>query len=378
MEHYIAQILPPSLAYSIASIGPLSDRMDTIVLALLMVGIVGFVTGPLSGNANPYFWNFLDRLVGVTARRGYVKDKSFSALSFRGTLFSIVYILIAAGLGMLFLVLSHHLSWGGLFEPTVLALLCTSGAVLQAVYRLYLALNRTNSTGDEKRGSFAAVAISMRVDLNTVDDYGIARIGAGFIPVAFDRGLVLPIFFYLLGGLPLAFVVTGVTAAKWALAKNGFAKGYGAFILGVEAAIGFVPRIIASIILVMAALFTPHASVFRALRGLFAFARAGGGGAARASEGGTPLTVMAYALNVSLGGPVQDVDGSPLQQKFVGPRDASARIDSGVLKQSCYMGAMAQLLFLVSMLLILLLVRAAAAAVAVAPFAPGVPTVPLM
>ena len=346
------------------------DRLLTAVIAVLMAGVVGLITGPLSGNANPYFWALFDRIVGGVARKAYIKDKPLSALLFRGTLFSVLFLIVSASFGVLIYFLAKHVKLNGMMEPLLLALLCTSGSVIVSVYRLFLALNRDQTSKEDKRGSFAPVAISARADLNAVDDFGIARIGAGFIAVAFDRGLVFPLFWYLIGGLPLACLVTGVTAAKWALAKNGFAKGYGAFVLGLEGLLGFLPRIISSALLIFAAVLTPHAGIARGISALFAFKNH-----ARSAEGGLPLTIMAYALNVSLGGPVVDVEGSTIPQKFVGPKDASAKVNAGVLKQACYMGGMAHLLVLALLLALLMVMTATTAATM--PVMP-VPAIPAM
>jgi adenosylcobinamide-phosphate synthase len=329
------------------------DRLLVAIIALLMVGIVGLITGPLSGNANPYFWALFDRILGNTARKAYIKEKSVSSLLFRGTFFTTAFIVLAAAFGAGLYMLERYMPLGGFTEPFLLALLCTGGAVIISVYRLYLALGRDKGSEDDKRGSFAPLAISARADLNSVDDFGIARIGVGFIPIAFDRACVLPIFWYLVGGLPFAFLVTGITAAKWALAKNGFAKGYSSFVTSLEALIGFLPRIISSTLLIFAALLTPKAGLTRGFLAIFNWVEQ-----ASTATGGLPLTIMAYALNVSLGGPVQDSDGSTLAQKFVGSKDSTARFDKSVLKQACYMGGMAYILLLALLLGLLMIMSA--------------------
>ena len=333
------------------------DRLLVAVIAILMAGVVGLITGPLAGNANPYFWSLFDRILGNTARRAYIKDKPLSTLIFRGTFFTCGFILLAALFGAGLYLLKRALPLSGFTEPFLLSLLCSSGAVIVSVYRLYLALKRDQASPDDKRGSFAPVAITARVDLNSVDDFGNARIGAGLIPVLFDRAMVMPIFWYLIGGLPLAFLITGVSAARWALAKNGFAKGYAGFVGGLELILGFFPRLIASILLVLSSILTPHAGIGRAITGVFAFRSH-----APSLEGGLPLTITAFTLNASLGGAVIDVDGSALPQKFVGPAGATAKVDAALLKQACYLGAMAHLLWLAVLLGLLMVMTATAPA----------------
>lgn len=333
------------------------DRLMVAIIAVLMAGVVGIITGPLASNANPYFWALFDRIMGNTARKAYIKEKSLSALIFRGTFFTIAFVLLAAVFGAVLYMLKRAMPMGGFTEPFLLSLLCTSGAVIVSVYRLYLALNRDQASKDDRRGSFAPVAVTAKVDLNSVDEFGSARMGAGLIPVLFDRGMVTPIFWYLIGGLPLAFLVTGILTAKWALAKNGFAKGYAVFAGSLEIILGFIPRVISSFLFILSAVLTPHAGITRSISSLFAFKEQ-----APALEGGLPLTITAYALNASLGGAVQDVDGSALPQKFVGPAGATAKVDAAILKQACYLGGMAHLLFLALLLGLLMLMTATAPA----------------
>ncbi len=50
--------------------------------------------------------------------------------------------------------------------------------------------------------------------------------------------------------------------------------------------------------------------------------------------------LMAYALNVSLGGPVEDVSGSVLKRAWVGSSGSTARVDRRHLRQAIYMSIM--------------------------------------
>ena len=103
-----------------------------------------------------------------------------------------------------------------------------------------------------------------------------------------------------------------------------------------------------------AALFTPTARLAAALRGFFHRR-----GHAPYPEGGVALTVTAWALGLSLGGPVRDVEGHALARRWIGPEAASARLNRSALRRVLYLSLMAHIL-LFACLVFALFVREAA------------------
>lgn len=312
-----------------------SDRILVALGAFLITVIIGFIIGPIAGNANPPLWKLLDKLFGF-ARKSYKLERSTSSLAFRGTLFGILYITLAFALGVggLYLI-DHHYPFLVL-EVFFLSFILTAGAVWVALSKLHQALKEGSKL---EKGSYRMIAVSMRNNLNSTDDYGITRVGIAFMAKSFDKGFIAPLFWYLIGGLPIAFLYAGIACAAWALGKEGYARNFGDIVLKIEKLFGFLPDIIAGIFLMVAAIFTPTAQVSRVFP-LF-FRREG---RARYAEGGFPLTVTAYALNVSLGGPVEDLEGSVIRHSWIGPKSATARLDKGHLKRAIYMSVMAYVL----------------------------------
>ena len=317
-----------------ASVGD-SDRILVCMGALLFVEIIGFIVGPLLGNANPWLWVLLDRLFGF-GRKSYKVEKSASSLSFRGGLFGSLYIITAAVIGFGVWYVLTHFHYTLPLEILFLVFTLTGGAVWVAMTKLHQALKEGSRL---EKGTYRPIAISTRYNLNSTDDYGITRAGVGYMPKAFNKALVAPLFWYLIGGLPAAYLYSGIACAAWALSKEGYAKNFGGFVLKLERLLGFLPNIIAGIFLMLAAIFTPTAQVSRVFP-LF-FKRQG---RAHYAEGGFPLTVTAYALNISLGGPVEDIDGSVIRHGWIGPKSATARLDKGHLKRAIYMSMMAYIL----------------------------------
>lgn len=317
------------------------DRLLTGVMAVLLVALFGLLTGPVGGNANPFLWNAVDRVFGGAARRSYNVGRSPSSLAFRGTIFTLAMIILAACLGIAAYEMLLRFPLAGFTEPVLLSLTLTGGTIWFALNKLYHALVEGKKL---TKGSYYPIAVSTRTDLNSTDDFGITRVGVGFMAVIFDKALVAPLFWYLLGGLPLAYLYAGIAAARWALAKEGFAKGLGDTALWLERIFGFLPYVIASVFMLAAALFTPGAQLSRAVPGLFA-----GKGQAPYAEGGVLVTIVAWAMNISLGGPVQDIDGSTLKKAWVGSSSATARVDKSHLRRAVYMSVMAYVLIVAAL-----------------------------
>ena len=318
------------------------DRLLTAIMAVLLVAIVGLITGPVGGNANPLLWNVVDRVFGGLARKTYNTDRSPSSLAFRGGFFTIFYIVLAFSIGAGFHLLNRSYPLAGFTEPVLLSLVLTGGTVWFALNKLYHALAEGKKL---TKGSYLPIAVSTRNNLNTTDDFGITRVGVGYMAQIFDKGLIAPIFWYLVGGVPLAYLYAGIMAARWGLGKEGFAKGLGNMALWLERLFGFFPYLISTLFVVAAALFTPGAQLSRAVPGLF-----GSAGRAPYNEGGLPVTATAWALKISLGGPVEDLDGSVLKRTWVGPKDASAKVDKAQLRRALYMSVMAYVLVVAAMI----------------------------
>ncbi|MBU0800265.1 MAG: cobalamin biosynthesis protein, partial [Alphaproteobacteria bacterium] len=184
-----------------------------------------------------------------------------------------------------------------------------------------------------------------RTDLSRMDDFGITRVTMAMVARSFDKGLVAPIFWFLLFGLPGAYIYAGLACFAWRFGKDSYTKGFGRTALLLERLLGYVPMTVSGSLMATAGLFTPTGGMTRAVAALM-----NKKGAAPYYEGGLPVTAMAYALDVSLGGPVTDLDGSALKRAWVGPETATAKLEAGHLRRALYMSLMAHLLLVATVL----------------------------
>lgn len=317
------------------------ERVPVLLAAFLLCAVAGMVVGPLRGNANPFLWGVLDALFGAFGDRLDRPRRRRPDLMFRGFCLcaGVIVLSALAGRGMEALAAVEPL-WG-VTQVLLLALLLTCGSVWFALLRLYFAMEQ-KTVG---QGAYYAIARSTRLNLAAGDDFGISRAALGYGAFSFDKGLVAPALWFIVGGFPATCVYVGLAMLSWRFGRRGFSKGFGAVPLALEKLMGFVPSALAALYLTLAALFTPTA---RLHKGVAAFL--GHKNRAPYEQGGLPLSALAWSLGVGLGGAVQDITGNALPGVWVGPEGASARIGHGYIRRGIYINVVAHVLFAASLL----------------------------
>jgi adenosylcobinamide-phosphate synthase len=317
------------------------DRLPLAVSAILLVALGGVLAGPLKGNAQPFFWLMIDKLFGRAGDKLGNPQRLRADLLLRGFLMTSLVLLIAVSLGRAAEILTVLYPTLALPEILFLSVCLSSGALWRSLSRLHHVLDKPGS----EKGVYYAIAQTSRTNLNSTDNYGITRMGMGLAARGFDKASVAPVVWYLIGGLPFVFGYTALTALVWRFGKNGFSKGFGEVPLALERVMGFVPGLLAGILLTMASIVTPAAGIGRSVVSWFAWRNA-----APYAQGGLPLSVMAFALNISLGGPVQDLNGSALKNAWVGPKNTSAKVEHHHLRRGLYIAVIAQVFWVVALL----------------------------
>lgn len=317
-------------------------RLPVAVMAVFIVAALGLVTGPFASNANPLLWRAADFMFGPLGGRLDKNARKSGDLVTRGTIVT----LMGAGLGFLTgqfcQTLSIHYPNFRIVDIVALSIIMSAGAGWHILFRLYKAMTAKRAV----KGAFLALAVSTRSNLTLADEYTITRTGIGFAARLFDKGIVAPLLWYLIAGLPAAFLYAALAALSWRFGKDGFTKGFGASALALEKLMGFVPNIFAGMLIAAAGILTPTAGMTRSFIGLLR----GGKGHAPYAQGGAPVTAMAHALKVSLGGATQDMDGSAIPRNWAGPKDATAKLDAKHLHRAIYIVVMAHLLLLAALL----------------------------
>lgn len=317
------------------------DRLLIAIAAIIMVTVIGMVRGPLGGYATPFYWHFIDLVFGRFGNRMDKSARPRGDLIFRGFILTVLVLAISYLLGRFLSVLSFHYPTWSLIEIISLSFMLTSGAVFAGIGRLYRALSDKKVT----QGAYYTIARSTRTDLSKSDDYSITRVGMGLSLKMFDKGIVAPVFWYLIAGLSGAILYSALAALSWRFGREGHGSGFGSAALELEKLMGFIPNLLSGVLVALAGLLTPTAGMTRSFLGLMTSK-----GAASYAEGGLPMTAAAYALKVSLGGPSTDLDGNVIKRGWIGPANATAQLEAKHLHRAGYICFMAHLLFLASLL----------------------------
>lgn len=316
------------------------ERIPYALFALLIAGIAGMITGPVAGNANPFLWLVTDRVFGRLGDRLDKPQRARGDLVFRGFLVTAAALFLGIAIGRLYEYTAAEFPLYGLSEAVLLASLVSVGAVWFVLLRLYFALEKQ----EIGKGAYYAIARSARLNLSLSDDYGITRAGMNYAAYSFDKAVVNPVFWYILGGLPVAVIYSTLAALSWRFGRYGHSKGFGAAPAALEKLMGFFPSLFAGLLIALAGLFTPTAGMMKGVFGILGMKNR-----SPYEEGGFPLSALSWSLKLALGGPFQDLAGRKIKNEWAGPEGATARNDHKHLRRALYIHVMAHLLFAASL-----------------------------
>lgn len=300
------------------------DRLLIVVSAFGLSVLLGFFQ-----SAVPPFWQAFNAVFGNLGRRLNRDGRPKGDLAFRGVLFTI----LSAGLcGTGCVLLEEALAktvYQDFLEAFVLASLLATGGV----WRMLWSLRTFRKTGGKTEdGIFLTLAQSVRCNFALSDMHAVTRASTGWGVRMADKGFVLPVFWYLVAGLPVALSFSALSAILWRFGRDGHLKnGFLALPFALERLAGAIPHILTAAFVTLSAVFTPGANPFRAFGALLSRK------IVPYRQGGLALSVMAAVLNVGLGGPLLDIDGYRRSNAWAGPEKASARQDPKLLGRVVYL-----------------------------------------
>ena len=313
------------------------ERLPPAIFAILLVVFLGLITGPALNFAAPLLWKLYDILFGRIGTKLDRRDRPAGDILFRGLVICVCALVLALLLVMGLGLAGLRVADGQGIEILALSLCLSAGSGWIALARLYRAL----VTLEVPKGAFLTLARSTRYNLVGMDEAGLSRAALKHVVMLFDKALVAPVFWYVLLGLPGAYIYTVLAALAWRFGHGEGDSGIGRAAQELEKLLGFVPGALAASFLALAALLTPTASFLQALKGLHF-----GGGLAPYFSGGQPLSVTAFALGIALGGAVTDLDGRKHNHPWTGGTHATAQIGPDQIRRALFLIVAAHLLFL--------------------------------
>jgi len=271
--------------------------------------------------------SFLDKKLNRTSRSGINR-------TLRGLVVVIFIVGVSgfAGWGLTLAIDALPFNWA--MEAFVASILLAGRSLYNHVRDVGIALKK-----DGLAGGRDAVSHIVGRDPKTLDKHGVVRAAIESLAENFADGMVAPIFWYLLLGLPGLCAYKAINTLDSMIGyKTKRHKDFGMIAAKLDDVANWLPARITGVLLILAAFFTPGANPFRAVDIMWKFANLHA-----SPNAGWPEAAMAGAFDFALGGP----------RKYSGGVSEAVWIGSGRARLVASDIPKAGLLYLVANLLII-------------------------
>lgn len=267
------------------------DALLLLVIALIVDACIGdsallrrFLPGPAE---------LVARAVAQLDRRLNRIDRSDGVRRARGSLVTLLLLILGGLVGFCLSVLVRHIPAGAFIELLVLVRCLTLRLPWGAMGRTVAALEAKDSEGGRQ-----AVGPLTDRQLWSLDDHGTVRAGVEGAARALTHGVVAPALFYTLFGLAglLAWAALDGTVRIIGHDTPRHAH-FGALARRLSSLLGLPAALIATLVVVLSASFVPRASALRGLRDV----KTAGGHPMGADA--LPVATFAGVLDLSVAGP---------------------------------------------------------------------------
>lgn len=292
--------------------GHAPDALFMLFLALALDGVLGEMPWLFRWVPHPVV--AIGRLIAALERRLNRPDRSDGARRWRGVLTAAGLTVGALAVGGAVAFLARTLPHGWIVEVFLMAALLAQRSLFDHVSDVAWALEEEGL----EAGRYAVSRIVGR-DPQTLDRHGVARAAIESLAENFADGVVAPVFWYALLGLPglLAFKVVS-TLDSMIGHQNDRYRAFGMASARLDDAMNLIPARLAGLMLVLAAPFVPKGKPFAGLLTMLADARHH-----RSPNSGWPEAAAAGALGLALGGP-RTYPGLVVDEKWIGGGRAKA------------------------------------------------------
>lgn len=272
-------------------------------------------------------------LTGWFDRRLNRERRSEAARFVRGLVISLLMVVLAAGAGWGLHHLANSVMHGWVIEVLAVSLLVAQRSLFDHVRAVARGLER-----DGLEGGREAVSRIVGRDPEQLDRHGVARASIESLAESFCDGVVAPVFWYLLLGLPGLAAYKAVNTMDSMIGyRTARHAAFGRTAARLDDVMNFIPARLAAVLIVVASVFAPGgrpAASFRVM--------ARDGGKHRSPNAGWPEAAMAGALGVALAGP-RSYHGSVVDEPWVGG-EFPARIGPKDIRRALYVFVAACLL----------------------------------
>ncbi|ARJ66743.1 cobalamin biosynthesis protein CobD [Magnetospirillum sp. ME-1] len=290
------------------------DGMMLLFMAIALDAALGEM-GPLF-RLLPHPVVLIGRFIGELDHRLNRPERSESDRRRRGILVALGLALGALAVGAVIAFLARTLPHAWLFEVFVAATLIAQRSLFEHVHDVAVALKDSGL----EAGRYAVSRIVGR-DPQSLDSHGVVRAAIESLAENFADGVVAPVFWYALLGLPGLILYKTVNTADSMIGHlNDKYREFGMASARLDDLLNLVPARLAGLLLVLAAPFIPKGRPWSALVTMLRDS-----GHHRSPNSGWPEAAAAGALDLALGGP-RKYPGLVVNEKWIGSGRARAEI----------------------------------------------------
>jgi adenosylcobinamide-phosphate synthase len=294
--------------------GSAPEPLLLLFMAIALDAVAGEM-GPLFRLA-PHPVVMIGTLIGALDKRLNKPERSESDRRLRGILLVLGMAALALGLGAAMAYLARTLPYAWLAEVFVAATLLAQRSLFEHVHDVAQALAK----GGVEAGRFAVSRIVGR-DPHSLDEFAVARAAIESLAENFADGVVAPVFWYVVAGLPgLLLYKTVNTLDSMVGYRNDKYRAFGMASARLDDVLNLIPARLAGLLLVLAAPFVPKGKPVAALITMVTDARHH-----RSPNSGWPEAAAAGALGLALGGP-RKYPGLMVEEKWIGSGRAKAQL----------------------------------------------------
>jgi len=282
----------------LAGAQPGFDPLALLLIALALDAVIG--EARVLFRAVPHPVAALEGMIAIMERKLNRQHRSPADRALRGVLVTVVLIALGLVLGWAVAWLSRAHAWGSIPELALLVLLVSQRGPYDAVRAVGEYLRRDQLEPARRRVASMVTGVAGRAGTaGRLDTHGVARAAIENSALNFCAGVVAPVFWYVLLGLPGIIAYTIVGALARVIGRDAPAhRAFGFAAARLAQVLDLIPARLAGLFMVLAAAFVPTASPAAAFKAMVR-----DGAKHPQAKAGWPLAATAGALGLALAGP---------------------------------------------------------------------------
>lgn len=306
------------------------DPMIILLLAMAVDAYIGSFR--LFSKLIPQPVGLIEKLIHFFDARLNRDKRSQKDRAIRGFISVIFVVTICGVVGGAIAWLSRNHEWGWILEFLLVVSLIDQRDPFNRVRKVGKVLR--DDSLEAARRSVAEVA---RRDPSQLDDYGIARTAIEALSRKYSIGVIAPMFWYVLFGLPGILVFKAVNIMDGLIGyKDPKYQAFGFSAARIDDILNIIPARLAGLFLCIAAIFTPTAHPVKGFKTMLRDV-----GKHRSLNAGWSTSAMAGALDLALAGPKRFAN-RVVKEPWIGAGTAKAtRAD---IRRALYLYAIACLI----------------------------------